>query len=112
MLDQRAISPPASINLLRTGLQLRRPDHHRQPDLRARDPAPPSTAWAWTACCARAAPSVIGILNGVDYDDWDPRHDRHLPRHFGAESRSGVKAELKQQLLQRLQLDHAQRAPR
>jgi starch synthase len=26
---------------------------------------------------------VVGILNGVDYQDWDPRHDPHLKAHFG-----------------------------
>jgi starch synthase len=26
---------------------------------------------------------VIGILNGVDYREWDPRHDRHLTAYFG-----------------------------
>jgi starch synthase len=25
---------------------------------------------------------VVGILNGVDYQDWDPRHDPHLATHF------------------------------
>ena len=27
---------------------------------------------------------VIGILNGVDYREWDPRHDPHLDRAFRA----------------------------
>jgi starch synthase len=26
---------------------------------------------------------VVGILNGVDYREWDPRHDPHLAEHFG-----------------------------
>jgi starch synthase len=26
---------------------------------------------------------VVGILNGVDYREWDPRHDRYLTAHFG-----------------------------
>jgi starch synthase len=25
---------------------------------------------------------IVGILNGVDYLDWDPRHDKLLPAHF------------------------------
>ncbi|HEX3951328.1 MAG TPA: glycogen synthase [Steroidobacteraceae bacterium] len=29
----------------------------------------------------RAGP-IIGILNGVDYREWDPRHDPHLSAHF------------------------------
>ena len=28
------------------------------------------------------ATSLTGILNGVDYTEWDPRHDRYLPRHY------------------------------
>jgi starch synthase len=32
---------------------------------------------------------VIGILNGVDYDEWDPRHDPHLSTHFGPEDLRG-----------------------
>ncbi len=33
----------------------------------------------------RARPDqVAGILNGVDYRDWDPRHDPHLTAHFRA----------------------------
>jgi starch synthase len=44
--------------------------------------------------------SLTGILNGVDYDEWDPRHDHYLPKHFDPETLE-VKAQLKQELLQR-----------
>ncbi len=52
--------------------------------------------------------AVIGILNGVDYDDWDPRHDRYLPQHFDPASLP-VKAQLKQALVQRLKLHESPR---
>jgi starch synthase len=36
----------------------------------------------------RASP-VVGILNGVDYRDWDPQHDPYLTAHFGPKDLSG-----------------------
>lgn len=47
------------------------------------------------------ASSLSGILNGVDYDDWDPRWDRYLPKNYGVYE-LGVKAQLKQEFLRRL----------
>jgi starch synthase len=41
---------------------------------------------------------LSGILNGVDYQDWDPAHDRNLIRTFGPEDLSGKK-ECKRDLL-------------
>jgi starch synthase len=41
---------------------------------------------------------VIGILNGVDYREWDPRHDPHLSVHFDATDLRG-KLTNKQRLL-------------
>ncbi len=32
---------------------------------------------------------VVGILNGVDYRDWDPRHDPHLTAHYGPQDLRG-----------------------
>ena len=37
---------------------------------------------------ARAG-GVIGILNGVDYVEWDPRHDPYLTLHFGPHDLQG-----------------------
>ncbi len=35
---------------------------------------------------------VVGILNGVDYKDWDPRHDPHLKVHFTPQDLRGKRA--------------------
>ncbi len=32
---------------------------------------------------------VVGILNGVDYREWDPRHDPYLAAHFSAQDLRG-----------------------
>jgi starch synthase len=53
---------------------------------------------------------VSGILNGVDYDEWDPRHDRYLPAHYDADSLA-VKAQLKRQFLTRRGLTAASSVP-
>jgi starch synthase len=46
---------------------------------------------------ARAA-SLTGILNGVDYTDWDPESDPFLPAHYSVSDLSGKRA-CKQALL-------------
>jgi starch synthase len=52
----------------------------------------------------RAAEGKLrGILNGVDYEEWDPRRDRYLPAHYDAGSLA-VKAALKGEFLARLHL--------
>jgi starch synthase len=47
--------------------------------------------------------AVRGILNGVDYEEWDPRRDRYLPIHFGPQDLA-LKAELKRNFLLRQNL--------
>ena len=54
--------------------------------------------------------AVLGILNGVDYTEWDPRTDRYLPKHYDAR-RLSVKAELKNQLLATRGLANGARRP-
>jgi starch synthase len=41
---------------------------------------------------------VTGILNGVDYGEWDPEHDEHIAARYSVDDLSG-KAECKRDLL-------------
>jgi starch synthase len=50
------------------------------------------------------ADRVVGILNGVDYQDWDPAHDAHLTAHFTPQDLRG-KAINKEMLIATAQLD-------
>jgi starch synthase len=54
--------------------------------------------------------ALTGILNGVDYEEWDPRHDRFLPQHYDAR-RLEVKAQFKRTFLTRLGLDYDAAVP-
>ena len=47
------------------------------------------------------AATVTGILNGVDYDEWNPQTDKFIAAHYSAEDLSG-KAKCKQDLLRQL----------
>jgi starch synthase len=59
----------------------------------------------------RARSDVLsGILNGVDYDEWDPRRDRYLPAHYDA-GHLAAKSGLKRALLARLGVGAAPEAP-
>jgi starch synthase len=44
------------------------------------------------------APNLTGILNGVDYEDWNPQTDRLIAAHYSVEDLSG-KQECKKDLL-------------
>jgi starch synthase len=53
---------------------------------------------------------VVGILNGVDYREWDPRHDPHLSAHFSPQDLRG-KLINKEMLLATLDLKIATSQP-
>jgi starch synthase len=46
---------------------------------------------------------LIGILNGVDYNEWNPQTDRHIAANYSIENLSG-KMECKRQLLEQYHL--------
>src|SRR5262247_3760491 len=54
--------------------------------------------------------TVVGILNGVDYDEWSPDRDPLIPARYTAADRSG-KAICKAALVERFGLPHAADVP-
>ncbi|MEO8501486.1 MAG: glycogen synthase GlgA [Vicinamibacteria bacterium] len=52
---------------------------------------------------SRAA-DLVGILNGVDYEEWDPRHDPHIAAPYDETDHTG-KATCKRAVLQEFGLD-------
>src|SRR5690349_6689657 len=66
----------------------------------AREITTPRYGMGMEAALAARGNAVHGILNGVDYEEWDPAHDKHLPIHFGPATIAN-KAELKRNFLLR-----------
>ncbi len=54
--------------------------------------------------------TVVGILNGVDYAQWSPELDKHIPHHFSADHLDG-KAACKQALVTGVGLPFNPRVP-
>ncbi len=52
----------------------------------------------------KRAGDLHGILNGVDYMDWDPETDRYLPSNYGPESLAG-KMVCKRELLNEIKIN-------
>jgi starch synthase len=76
----------------------------------AREIQTPEYGWGMDGILRFRAAHLTGILNGVDYEEWDPRRDRYLPERYGA-NQLGVKARLKLQLLERMKLTAPGRTP-
>jgi starch synthase len=56
------------------------------------------------------ADRLVGIVNGVDYDTWDPETDPHIPYHYSARELSG-KATMKRALLREIGINQGTAAP-
>jgi starch synthase len=58
----------------------------------------PEQAYGFDGVIRSRAGDVVGILNGVDYDEWDPRHDGQIACRYTPDDTSG-KAACKADLL-------------
>jgi starch synthase len=66
----------------------------------AREITTPRYGMGMEQALASRGSAVHGILNGVDYEEWDPARDKYLPIHFGPGD-IAQKAELKRNFLLR-----------
>jgi starch synthase len=76
----------------------------------AREIQTPEKGFGLDGLLRARAGSVLGIVNGVDYDEWDPETDPHIPHHYSARDLSG-KAAMKRDLLLGIGMDEATAAP-
>lgn len=58
----------------------------------------PEFGYSLEATFQSRADDLSGILNGVDYEQWDPAHDRYVAAHYGPGRMEG-KAECRRDLL-------------
>jgi len=63
----------------------------------------PEYGFGFDGILRERAADLVGILNGIDYDQWDPARDPHLPVSFDASNLAG-KAAAKKLLLERVGL--------
>ena len=76
----------------------------------AREIQTPQKGFGLDAHLRARADRLLGIINGVDYDTWDPKTDPHLPYHFSARDLSG-KGTMKRALLRETGMDQSTAAP-
>jgi len=70
----------------------------------------PAHGWYLEGLLARRRSELWGILNGADYEHWNPAKSPHLETHYSLERPAGKKT-CKKQLQQELGLDEAPGSP-
>ena len=60
----------------------------------------PELGFGFDGILRQRGADLIGILNGIDYDHWDPGRDPHIPRPYSADDLTGKEA-AKRELLER-----------
>ncbi len=65
----------------------------------AREILTPEYGFGFEGILASRAADLVGILNGIDVDTWNPATDPYLPAHFTADTLDG-KADVKRALLE------------
>jgi starch synthase len=69
----------------------------------AREIQTPELGFGFDGILRERRSAIVGILNGIDIEQWDPEHDRFLPAPYSAANLAG-KAAAKSEVLARYQL--------
>jgi len=69
----------------------------------AREIQTPELGFGFDGILRERAPDLVGILNGIDYDHWNPERDPNIPRPYNAADLEG-KEVAKRELLERFRL--------
>ena len=76
----------------------------------AREIRTPEKGFGLDGLLRARAGSLIGIVNGVDYGEWNPETDPHIPHHYSVRDLAG-KAAMKRALLLGIGMDEETAAP-
>lgn len=76
------------VNFLKTGI-LHADRLSTVSETYAREILTPECGMGLEGVLQRRAEALVGIVNGVDYGDWDPRTDPYLPFHYSIRDLSG-----------------------
>ncbi len=98
------------LNLMKTGIVFADAVTTVSPTY-AREITQPTNGCGLDGTLRERGQSLIGIVNGVDYSQWNPATDKHLPRRYDPTSWQVGKAECKQHLQQELGLAIESRTP-
>lgn len=71
----------------------------------AREIQTPEQGFGFDGLLRSRAGTLVGILNGVDYGEWDPQVDRHIVARYSAENLAGKRA-CKLDLMREMGLSH------
>jgi starch synthase len=97
-----ALGHGGGISFMRAGLQFSEVLTTVSPQY-AREIQGPEMGYGLDGVLRSRSGDLVGILNGVDYGEWDPSHDPHLAATYSASDLSG-KRRCKLDLLQRMGL--------
>jgi starch synthase len=96
-LGQDALKYDGGVSYLKGGILFSEGVNAVSPQY-AREIQTPETGYGFDAIARARGADLAGILNGVDYDEWDPRHDAHIAKTYTAGNLDG-KAQCKADLL-------------
>jgi starch synthase len=104
--DDGSIRHDDRINLMKGGIELAHRVTTVSPTY-AHEIQQPARGHGLDACVRRHADKLVGIVNGIDTDAYDPRTDGAIARRYGEGDAAAAKAECRRALCAELGLDDA-----